>query len=118
MPGSLTDSTGVTVSLKDKRVLYISYNGMLEPLGQSQVIPYLRELSGEGVRFTLLSFERAAAFERDGLEKCRQLERDLAEYGIEWHRLRYHRRPSLPATVYDILAGIVSGLTLIRRNGI
>jgi glycosyltransferase involved in cell wall biosynthesis len=106
------------MSLKDKRVLYISYNGMLDPLGQSQVIPYLRELSGEGVRFTLLSFERAGAFEQDGLEKCYQLERQLAEYGIEWHRLRYHRRPSLPATVYDILAGISCGQNLVRRNDI
>jgi glycosyltransferase involved in cell wall biosynthesis len=106
------------VSLKDKRVLYISYNGMLDPLGQSQVIPYLRELSGEGVRFTLLSFERAGAFEQDGLEKCGQIERHLAEYGIEWHRLRYHQRPSLPATVYDILAGINCGRALVRRNRI
>lgn len=106
------------VSLKDRRVLYISYNGMLDPLGQSQVIPYLRELSAKGVRFTLLSFERARASEPDGLELSNKLERKLAEYGIEWHRLRYHRRPSLPATVYDILAGISCGQRLVRRNGI
>jgi glycosyltransferase involved in cell wall biosynthesis len=106
------------VNFNDRRVLYISYNGMLDPLGQSQVIPYLRELSSEGVRFTLLSFERAGAFELDGLEKCYQLERQLAEDGIEWHRLRYHHRLSLPATLYDILAGIWYAQTLVRRNGI
>jgi hypothetical protein len=50
------------MTLKGKRVLYISYNGMLDPLGQSQVIPYLRELSTLGVRFTLLSYERAFAW--------------------------------------------------------
>lgn len=27
------------LSLKGKRALFISYNGMLDPLGQSQVIP-------------------------------------------------------------------------------
>ncbi len=32
------------MALEGKRVLYISYNGMLDPLGQSQVIPYLRDL--------------------------------------------------------------------------
>ena len=48
--------------LEGRRVLFISYNGMLDPLGQSQVIPYLRELARAGVRFTLLSFERRAAF--------------------------------------------------------
>ncbi len=44
------------MSLAGKRVLYISYNGMLDALGQSQVIPYLKELSKLGVQFTLLSF--------------------------------------------------------------
>ena len=40
------------------RILYISYNGALEPLGQSQVLPYLRELVGHGLEFTLLTFEK------------------------------------------------------------
>jgi len=35
---------------------------MLDPLGQSQVIPYLKELSRAGVCFTLLSFEGAKAY--------------------------------------------------------
>ena len=30
---------------KIPRVLYISYDGMLEPLGQSQVLQYLRRLA-------------------------------------------------------------------------
>ena len=46
------------MALEGRRVLYISYNGMLDPLGQSQVLPYLRALAGRGVHFTLLSFER------------------------------------------------------------
>jgi glycosyltransferase involved in cell wall biosynthesis len=91
---------------------------MLEPLGQSQVIPYLRQLTSEGVRFTLLSFERAPAWGTEGLLKCKELQRSLAEDGIEWHRLRYHKRPSLPATLYDIAAGIASGQALVRRNRI
>jgi len=48
-----------TMTLAHRRVLYISYNGMLDPLGQSQVIPYLKELSRAGVSLTLLSFEGA-----------------------------------------------------------
>ncbi len=79
------------MSLADKRVLYISYNGMLDPLGQSQVLPYLRELTTLGVRFTLLSFERAAAFTLDGTAKLDQLRMRLAADGIGWHALRYHQ---------------------------
>ncbi len=89
-----------------KRVLYISYNGMLDPLGQTQVIPYLRELAKRGVQFTLLSFERPAAFAGDGVRKREELDQELRKHGIEWHWLRYHQRPSVPATIYDVLAGI------------
>ena len=31
-------------ALEGRRVLFVSYNGMLDPLGQSQVLPYLRAL--------------------------------------------------------------------------
>lgn len=106
------------MTLANRRVLYISYNGMLDPLGQSQVIPYLRELGKRGVRFTLLSFERAAAFAADGRARCEELRRQLAENGIEWHWLRYHRKPSLPATIYDVCNGVRYGRMLVRRNRI
>lgn len=104
--------------LEGRRVLFISYNGMLEPLGQSQVIPYLRELSKEGVRFTLLSFERSKAFEAEGRAKCASLREELAGQGIEWHYLRYHQRPSVPATFYDVVAGVRSAQRLVKKNGI
>src|SRR5262245_34401358 len=94
------------MALEGRRVLFISYNGMLDPLGQSQVLPYLRELAKRGVRFTLLSFERDKAFTPAGVTQCRQLREKLKTEGIEWHWLRYHQRLSIPATIYDVLAGI------------
>lgn len=104
--------------LEGRRVLFISYNGMLDPLGQTQVIPYLRELAKRGVQFTLLSFEREAAFEGEGVRKREELKRQLREQGIEWHWLRYHQRPSVPATIYDVVAGIRKAKSLVRRNRI
>jgi glycosyltransferase involved in cell wall biosynthesis len=106
------------MGLEGRRVLFISYNGMLEPLGQSQVIPYLRELAQRGVRFTLLSFERARAFEPEGIKECEQLRQKLESQGIEWHWLRYHQRPSVPATIYDVLAGVRKAKSLVQRNHI
>src|SRR6266446_260705 len=106
------------MTLKGKRVLFISYNGMLDPLGQSQVIPYLKELSKEGVSFTLLSFERDHAYTRAGLEQSADLRQELAESEIDWHWLPYHRSPSLPATGYDVWAGIRYGSRLVRRKQI
>ena len=106
------------MGLEGRRVLFISYNGMLEPLGQTQVLPYLRALAKRGVRFTLLSFERARAFTAEGPAQCEQLRSELQAQGIEWHWLRYHQRPSVPATVYDVLAGIRKAGSLVQRNKI
>ena len=106
------------MGLEGHRVLFISYNGMLDPLGQTQVIPYLRELAKRGVQFTVLSFERDAAFLGDGVRKREELKQQLHEQGIEWHWLRYHQTPSVPATIYDVIAGIRKAKQLVRRNRI
>jgi glycosyltransferase involved in cell wall biosynthesis len=106
------------MALEGRRSLFISYNGMLEPLGQTQVIPYLRELAKKGVCVTLLSFEKPKAYLPEGLEKCSQLKKQLSADGIEWHWLRYHQRPSLPATVYDVLIGTRYAKRLVRKNKI
>ena len=114
MPNSTIDS----MALEGRRVLFISYNGMLDPLGQSQVLPYLRELAKRGVRFTLLSFERDKAFTAEGVTQCEQLREKLKTQGIEWHWLRYHQRPSIPATIYDVMRGFSKAGALVRRNRI
>jgi glycosyltransferase involved in cell wall biosynthesis len=106
------------MGLEGRRALFISYNGMLEPLGQTQVIPYLSELAKKGARITLLSFEKSQAFVPEGTEKCRLLQQKLSSEGIEWHWLRYHQRPSVPATAYDVLAGIRYANRLVRKNNI
>jgi len=106
------------MALSNRRVLYISYNGMLDPLGQSQVIPYLKELSRAGIEFTLLSFERSHALTPEGVEQCATLHRELAESGIDWHWLRYHKTPSLPATGYDVWAGVRFAGRLVRSKQI
>ncbi|RYG29944.1 MAG: glycosyltransferase, partial [Chitinophagaceae bacterium] len=41
-----------------KHILFLSYDGMTDPLGQSQVIPYLKGLTAAGYRFTILSCDK------------------------------------------------------------
>jgi|SRR5688572_27053085 len=91
---------------------------MLDPLGQTQVLPYLRELSKRGVIFTLLSFERERAFAGDGPAECASLKKQLAELNIEWHWLRYHQNPSIPATAFDVCKGISYAGRLVKKNRI
>lgn len=83
----------------NKNVLYISYDGMTDQLGQSQVIPYLQGLSKEGFSFTLISFEKIERYDKGkgGVEElCRQA-------GIDWQPLMYTKKPPVLSTVYDYL---------------
>jgi glycosyltransferase involved in cell wall biosynthesis len=100
----------------NRHLLYISYNGMLQPLGQSQVIPYLKGLAAAGYEFTLLSYEGEEAYNESGRELCAKLKQELAQANIDWHWLKYHQRPSLPATAYDVWAGIRFGKRLARSR--
>lgn len=86
------------------KTLYICYFGLREPLVQTQVLPYLRELSVRGVEVHLLTFEP----DKNG-SWSPEIEFDVREslekQGIQWACLPYHKRPSMPATAYDVLVG-------------
>lgn len=93
-------------------ILYISYDGMLEPLGQSQVLAYLKHLA-DGWRIHLISFEKAGDWAN--VAERERLAHDIQSCGIVWHPLRYHKRPSAMATAWDILCGTALGLWLVLR---
>jgi glycosyltransferase involved in cell wall biosynthesis len=92
------------------RILYISYDGMLEPLGQSQVLAYLKHLA-LGRYIHLISFEKLEDWSNTSAR--RRIAEDIASAGIFWHPLRYHKHPSALATAWDIARGIAFGLWLI-----
>lgn len=96
------------------RVLYLSYDGALEPLGQSQVLPYLRGLMSRGVAITLISFEKRTDIEDPG--PVQTLQAELSVQGIRWIPLTYHKRPRLLATLFDVLVGLVRAGAVVRRD--
>jgi glycosyltransferase involved in cell wall biosynthesis len=99
----------------NEALLYISYDGMLEPLGQSQVLAYLERLAATRT-IHLLSFEKAADW-RDVQARERMRGR-MRSAGIHWHPRRYHKRPSALATTFDLLVGSASGFWLVHRHGL
>src|SRR5690554_7369 len=78
-------------------VLYISYDGMTDSLGQSQVLPYLSGLS-KRFNFHLISFEKADNF-RQHEQTIRQ---NCLNNDITWHPLSYTKHPPILSTVYDV----------------
>jgi glycosyltransferase involved in cell wall biosynthesis len=99
------------------RTLYLCYFGLLEPLVQTQVLPYLRQLAAAGITVHLLTFEPQLRDKWSEDDKTKQRER-LAKEGIRWFCLPYHKSPSVPATVYDILAGARFAVRLAHREGL
>lgn len=87
--------------------LYICYFWLDEPLVQTQVLPYLREIKKGGIDVHLLTFEREN-LSADAIDTNRN---KLADEGIVWHFARYHKSPSVPATLFDIL----NGARIVRR---
>jgi glycosyltransferase involved in cell wall biosynthesis len=94
-------------------ILYISYDGMLEPLGQSQVLAYLEKLA-PGRRIHLISFEKPRDWSNHELRES--IERRIADAGIHWHPLRYHKNPTAPATAFDVAAGSAMAIALALRH--
>ena len=82
-----------------KKILFISYDGMTDPLGQSQVIPYLQGLSKKGFQFYLLSCEKPEAFEKNAAAVKKMLD----GYSIEWHPIQYTKKPPVLSALKDIL---------------
>lgn len=93
-------------------VIYISYDGILEPLGQSQVLRYLERLAPDN-KIVLISFEKPEDWRHiDSREKLRA---GIRSAGITWIPLRYHRRPSAIATMFDIIQGSIVGAWMVVR---
>lgn len=80
------------------KILYLSYDGMTDPLGQSQVLPYLIGLSQLGHQITLLSTEK-----KENFAARYQLIKALTEqHQIDWQYIFYTKRPPVLSTLLDL----------------
>jgi glycosyltransferase involved in cell wall biosynthesis len=81
-------------------VLYLTKNGLLEPLGQSQVIAYLRGLSSHH-RITILSFEKEEDW--SDLSRLNKLKAECESLGIHWLPQRFRPWPRFVSPVWNFL---------------
>lgn len=95
-------------------VLYVSYDGVLEPLGESQVVSYLERLAGDHA-ITLLTFEKPDDLADSG--RLTAMATRLAARHIEWVPMKYHKRPPVASTALDVMAGIARARRIARSRG-
>lgn len=79
-------------------ILYITYDGLTDQLGQSQVLPYLVGLAGKGYSIHILSFEKKKVLAK----KKGIIEKHLNGKKIYWHKKYYTKFPPILSTIYDI----------------
>jgi glycosyltransferase involved in cell wall biosynthesis len=97
-----------------KKVLFISYDGMTDPLGQSQVLPYLQGLSKSGYQIFLLSCEKEQVF----IQNKAIIDALVATANITWVPLTYTKNPPVLSTLLDIIKMRNAAKKLHLQHGI
>jgi glycosyltransferase involved in cell wall biosynthesis len=98
-----------------KKILYLTYDGILEPLGSSQVLEYVKSLSSE-YHFTLISFEKREDVNNSKLyAKTKSI---CDKKNITWIAYTYYplSRPFL--ALGSLLMALLKLLRLFSRNKI
>ncbi len=98
------------------KVLYISYDGALDPLGRAQVVPYVEGLAGRGHHFDLLTFEKPERW-RAGAAVA-GMEARLLRAGVRWHPLPYTKRPPVVGTARDLARGVRRARAVVLEEGV
>ena len=80
--------------------LYLTRNGLLEPLGQSQVLAYLRGLA-RAHRVTLITYEKADDWA--DTQRVAQLRAECERLGIRWLPQRFRAQPKGLAPALSML---------------
>ncbi|MDY7219412.1 glycosyltransferase [Denitrificimonas sp. JX-1] len=101
------------ISMSKSAILYITRNGMLEPLGQSQVLSYLRGLSSD-YKITLISFEKP----EDLADKTAvaRVDADCKTHGIHWLPQRFMYKPKVIAPAWSMLVFLYLCLREVSRG--
>ena len=82
-----------------KNIIYLSYDGITDPLGQSQILPYIFGINKvDAYKLTIISFEK-----KDNLNKLKSsVSKQLSALNIDWIPLNYIKNPPVISTLIDL----------------
>ena len=87
------------------KALYFSYDGLLDPLGQSQIIPYISAISAAGHSLTIVSYEKVERTK----EQIKVMDLKLQKIEVNWVRLEFR------SGKFWAIKRLISGIFLIRK---
>lgn len=94
-------------------VLYITQNGITEPLGRSQVAPYIMELAKLGYKIHILSAEKDS-----GKLLIPKYEHHFNQAGVRWSRVRYRFIPPIFGQLLTHLIMLVKAFWIIKTEAV
>ncbi|HEX6193710.1 MAG TPA: glycosyltransferase [Chitinophagaceae bacterium] len=95
-----------------KKILFISYDGLTDPLGQSQILTYIEGLAAGGYKFDILSFEKEDRLRAKGEE----MQKYLDARGIGWHYFTFGKAGRLLSKAADLRKMKNNALALAKEN--
>ena len=85
--------------MKEKKAVFLTYDGITDPLGQSQILPYLFGVSSnKKYKITIVSFEKTNNYFQNKDFILKKLEKN----NIVWIPLKYTKYPPIFSTLWDI----------------
>lgn len=96
------------------RAIFISYDGLLDQLGGSQILPYVQGLTRAGWKMHVLSFEKRDRF----VELGEDLARDLNEAGISWTPLSFTSSFGKLGKLWDLLKMHLAAVWICHKHQI
>ncbi|GAB4093970.1 glycosyltransferase family protein [Flaviaesturariibacter terrae] len=96
---------------QEQTILYLTYDGLTDHIGQAQVLPYIIASSERGMRFHILSFEKRA-----NTEKIRKVQELLDRHGIVWHRLDFTLGRNIFYKIWDFLKFVGTAVSVTRKH--
>ncbi|WP_416678684.1 glycosyltransferase [Candidatus Pseudothioglobus sp. Uisw_016] len=86
--------------IKKPKILFIMYDGLTDPLGQSQVLSYIKHLSND-YSFDIIGYEKSEIYESQKIYIYKEIE----NLDIRWLPIKYHKKPPVISTIYDLYLG-------------
>ena len=95
--------------------LFITYDGLMDPLGKSQIVPYLSSISNSQRIINVISFEKINNIK---YQKVKTIERDLLKKNIVWKFSTFSRNFGKLGKIYDLIKMFYISLLLIKKKKI
>ena len=100
--------------MKEKKVVFLSYDGITDPLGQSQILPYLFGISSnKNYKITIISFEKTKNY----LQNKDFILNKLKKNNVDWIPLKYNKYPPIFSTLWDVYK-LSKAINKLKRKGV